>query len=336
MHSKKLQNFYIQNYLRIKLLILLVLITVLTLFFAPLLGSITYHPLALYNYVVKLIQGKNLDLRGEILINLRLPRIIMCILVGAALSVSGVVMQAVFRNPLAEPFVLGMSSGAALGAILGFIFNFNFYAISALAFLTSLFSVFLVYSIAKVSKYGQAEALLLSGIAVNFLFYALEWLLLIRTNAYMILSWLVGHFGGIRWLEVRISLIPIVLGIIIIFFFSKDLNALMFGDETAHYLGVDPKFTRNVTVTFTTLITAISTAFVGLVGFVGLMVPHMSRLLIGNDNRFLIPFSAFFGAVFLTWADVLTRLLMGDIPVGIVTMLLGAPFFIYLQVYRKI
>jgi len=258
----------------------------------------------------------------------------MCLLVGSALAVSGAAMQSIFRNPMAEPFVLGMSSGAGLGAIIGMLLAFNVYAISASAFFMSLLAVLMVYTLARIRGEVSIQSLLLAGIAVNFFLYALEWLLLIKTNAHMILSWLVGYFGNIKWFEVKITFIPILLGIFLINLFSKDLNALALGEESAHYLGVNVKRVTRILIPIISLITALSTAFVGLIGFVGLMVPHTVRLLVGEDNRILIPSSALFGGIFLAWADTITRSLMGDVPVGIITMLSGAPFFLYLL--RKI
>ncbi len=254
----------------------------------------------------------------------------MCILVGSALASAGAVMQSVFRNPMAEPFILGISSGAGLGAIIGTILAFNVYAISIFAFFTSILAVVIVYLLAKIEGQVSVESLLLAGIAVNFFLYSLEWLLLIKTDAYMVLSWLVGYFGGIRWVDVKIASLPIIFGVILIGLYSRELNVLLLGDESAHYLGVDVKRVRKILIALVSLITAISTAFVGLIGFVGLMVPHIMRLIVGGDNRVLIPSSALFGAIFLTWADTLTRTLMGDIPVGIITMLCGSPFFLYL------
>ncbi len=276
--------------------------------------------------------GKRLDLNEKIVLDLRIPRVLMAFLTGMALSAAGVVMQAIFRNPLAEPFVLGVSAGAAVGALLGVLLFFNVYSISISAFLASLLAVFAVYSLAKVRGRITTESLLLSGIAVNFFLYALEWLILIRFNkAHLILTWLVGFLGNVEWLDVKVCLIPVAAGVASIWIFARDLNAMTFGEETAHHLGIDVATVRKILLAISSLITAVCTAFVGVIGFVGLMVPHMIRMVVGADHRILIPASALFGGIFLVWTDTFARTFMNDsVPVGIITMLCGAPFFVYL------
>ncbi len=278
------------------------------------------------------ITGKRLSLDEKIIVDLRVPRVLMAFITGMALSTAGVVMQAIFRNPLAEPFILGVSAGAAVGAILGMLMFFSVYAISISAFLSSLLAVFAVYNLARVKGRITTESLLLAGIAVNFFLYALEWLMLIRFNrAHLILTWLVGFLGNVEWLDVKVSIIPVLAGVVSIWVFARDLNAMSFGEETAHYLGVDVATVRKILLAVASLITAVCTSFVGVIGFVGLMIPHMLRMLVGADHRILIPSSALFGGIFLVWTDTFARTIMNDsVPVGIITMLCGAPFFIYL------
>ncbi len=278
------------------------------------------------------ITGKQLSLDEKIIVDLRVPRVLMAFITGMALSTAGVVMQAIFRNPLAEPFILGVSAGAAVGAILGMLMFFSVYAISISAFISSLLAVFAVYNLARVKSRITTESLLLSGIAVNFFLYALEWLMLIRFNrAHLILTWLVGFLGNVEWLDVKVSIIPVFAGVVSIWVFARDLNAMSFGEETAHYLGVDVATVRKLLLAVASLITAVCTSFVGVIGFVGLMIPHMLRMLVGADHRILIPSSALFGGIFLVWTDTFARTIMNDsVPVGIITMLCGAPFFIYL------
>ncbi len=278
------------------------------------------------------ITGKQLSLDEKIIVDLRVPRVLMAFITGMALSTAGVVMQAIFRNPLAEPFILGVSAGAAVGAILGMLMFFSVYAISISAFISSLLAVFAVYNLARVKSRITTESLLLAGIAVNFFLYALEWLMLIRFNrAHLILTWLVGFLGNVEWLDVKVSIIPVFAGVVSIWVFARDLNAMSFGEETAHYLGVDVATVRKLLLAVASLITAVCTSFVGVIGFVGLMIPHMLRMLVGADHRILIPSSALFGGIFLVWTDTFARTIMNDsVPVGIITMLCGAPFFIYL------
>jgi len=294
------------------------------------------HPRTALSAVLDAVSGNELDLNEKIIINIRIPRVLMCAIVGSALSTAGVVMQAIFRNPMAEPYVLGISSGAGLGAIIGFIFSFNMYAVSASAFLTSLLVVFLVYSLARIRGVVTTESLLLAGIAVNFFLYALEWLMLIKTRAYLITTWLIGCFGGVDWLSIKISFLPVLLGVLLSLSFSKELNAILLGEESAHYIGVEVKRVRNFLLIISTLITAVSVSFVGLIGFVGLMIPHISRILVGDDHRILIPVSMMIGSIFLIWMDTLSRTVLGNIPVGIITMLCGGPFFLYLLRRRSV
>ncbi len=297
-----------------KLLIIL-LITILTTFITPLIGKVIYTPFC-----------EGVD--RWILFNLRLPRVLCGIAVGMALSVSGVVMQNVFRNPLAEPYILGISTGAGLGALIGFMIGAGIYVTPIFAFLSAILTVITVYNLAKIRGGITVESLLLSGIAVNFFLYALEWLILVKTNAHLILGWLVGYLGNVVWDDTRIvlfSLIPTA----IVYIYSKHMNALLLGEENAHYLGVDVKKVIKILIALSTLATSITVSIVGIIGFVGLMIPHIGREIVGEDNRFLIPISALVGATFLAWVDVLARIL--DVPVGIITMLCGGPFFIYIM-----
>jgi iron complex transport system permease protein len=305
-----------------RILIFLLFILALSVFLAPCIGSVIYSPY----FVVKSILNPS-GLEGLIVANLRVPRVLMGLIVGSALAVAGVVMQTIFRNPMAEPYVLGISAGAGLGAVLGFVLSFSVYAIPVSAFTTSIATVVVVYNLAKVRGYITTESLLLAGIAVNFFLYALEWVLLIKTNAHMILSWLVGNLGNTSWIQVYLSIPAVVLSCSILLFANK-MNAMLFGDEQAYYLGVDVQRLRRILIVLATFATSITVSFVGLIAFVGLMIPHMARMLVGDDNRFLIPSSALMGGIFLIWADAVARIL--SIPVGIITMLCGCPFFIYM------
>jgi len=295
-------------------------------------GSVNIPPELVAKAITKSILGKELNLDERIIVDIRIPRVLMAFITGMALSTAGVVMQAIFRNPMAEPFILGISAGASVGALIGIVIALNVYVISVSAFFTSMLVIFIVYNLAKVRERITTESLLLAGIAMNFFLYAVEWLILIRSNrAHMILSWLVGYLGGVEWVDVEISLIPVLAGVTAIWIFSRDLNAMLFGEETAHYLGIDVNTVRKILLAMASLITAVCASFVGIIGFVGLMIPHMIRMLIGSDHRFLIPASALFGGIFLVWTDTFTRTFMNDsVPVGIITMLCGAPFFIYL------
>ncbi len=295
----------------------LAFLTIFTALIAPCIGKVVYSPVVAFE--------KNID--GWIFVNIRIPRVLMGLVVGSSLAVAGVVMQCIFRNPLAEPYILGVSTGAGLGALLGFVLGL-FYLTPALAFVSATLTVFLVYNLAKIRGFFTTESLLLAGIAVNFFLYALEWLILVKTNAHMILGWLVGYLGNVEWCDVNVAslaIIPCFCSLI----FSKHLNALLLGEEHAFYLGIDVRRVLKILIALATLATSITVAFVGIIGFVGLMIPHIARGFVGEDNRFLIPASALIGATFLAWADALARIL--NVPVGIITMLCGGPFFIYVM-----
>ncbi|ADB57367.1 FecCD family ABC transporter permease [Archaeoglobus profundus] len=298
-------------------LIFLAFLTIFTALIAPCIGSVVYSPVVAFE--------KNID--SWIFVNIRIPRVLMGLVVGSSLAVAGVVMQCIFKNPLAEPYILGVSTGAGLGALLGFVLGL-FYLTPALAFVSATLTVALVYNLARIRGFFTTESLLLAGIAVNFFLYALEWLILVKTNAHMILGWLVGYLGNVEWCDVRVASLAII-PCFCSFMFSKHLNALLLGEEQAFYLGIDVKRVLKILIALATLATSTTVAFVGIIGFVGLMIPHIARGFVGEDNRFLIPASALIGATFLAWTDALARIL--NVPVGIITMLCGGPFFIYVM-----
>lgn len=305
--------------MRISVLIL-IFMAIATAIVTPFIGKVVYTPFC-----------EGLD--RFILINLRLPRVLCGMVVGVALSISGVVMQNIFRNPLAEPYILGVSTGAGLGALLGFVLGVGIFFIPALAFTSAILTVTVVYNLAKVKGIITTESLLLSGIAVNFFLYALEWLILVKTNAHLILGWLVGYLGNVLWDDFFVILLSLPPALAV-YVYSKHMNALLLGEESAHYLGVDVKKVVKMLIALATLATSVTVSVAGIIGFVGLMIPHIGRAIVGEDNRYLIPVSALIGAIFLTWADVFARIL--DIPVGIITMLCGGPFFVYIMRAKRL
>lgn len=301
-------------------ILILIFMAIVTVAITPFIGKVVYTPFC-----------EGLD--RFILLNLRLPRALCGMIVGLSLSISGVVMQNIFRNPLAEPYILGVSTGAGLGALLGFVLGVGIFFIPTLAFASAILTVTIVYNLAKVRGSITTESLLLSGIAVNFFLYALEWLILIKTNAHLILGWLVGYLGNVLWDDFFIAFLSI-LPASAVYIYSKHMNALLLGEENAHYLGVDVKKVVKVLIALSTLATSVTVSVAGIIGFVGLMIPHIGRAIVGEDNRYLIPVSALIGAVFLAWADVIARIL--DVPVGIITMLCGGPFFLYIMRAKRL
>jgi iron complex transport system permease protein len=278
-----------------------------------------------------------------IVIQIRLPRVLVGVTVGAALAVSGVVFQAVFKNPMASPFVTGVSSGAALGASIGIILGagrstlgLGFVSISA--FLGAFIAVLLVSIISGAGSGNQVLRLLLSGLAVSYLLSAITSLIMILSGEelHVVLSWLMGGLTNSTWTQVEIGIPTVLLGVLGAYLSSRELNVLLLSDEEAQHLGVEVGKIRRILVTLASATTAVAVSLTGTIGFVGLMTPHLARTLFGPDHRILIPASAILGSITLVISDAIARtiLLPSEIPVGIITSLLGGPFFIYLLVGR--
>ena len=332
------------------ILIILMLGILAAFFLSIMVGSVFIHPAL----IVKILAGKLMGgliqptwdrLQETIVLDIRLPRVILSLLVGMALAMSGAVMQALFRNPMAEPYILGMSSGAALGATLAIVLGlgakaFGYLSISMLAFIGATITIFVVYNIARTEGRVPTETLLLSGIAVGFFLHAVvSFLKIIATHEALrdVVLWLMGSFAVATWFEVKIAVFPILFGIGGLYLFYKELNALQFGEEQALYLGVKVEIIKRLMLIFVALLTAISVSISGIIGFVGLIIPHIIRLLIGPDHRILLPASCLAGGLFLILADTLARTIVqsAEVPIGIITASIGAPYFIYLLRRRK-
>lgn len=284
------------------------------------------------------------DSAKSIIWNLRLPRVLLGGVIGASLSVAGAAFQGMFKNPMADPYVLGISSGAALGATLAIVFKIDvsFFSISSItifAFIGALLAVFTVYNIARVKNKVPVTTLLLAGVAVGQFLTAIMSFIMILSDKDMvkITYWTLGSLSGKGWEPVIGIALPSTLGIIVISFFARDLNILLTGEESAQSLGVDVERTKTYILLLGTFITAISVSVCGIIGFVGLIIPHIVRILMGPDHRILLPASALLGSIFMIFADTIARTLISpiEIPVGIITALFGGPFFIYLLRSRK-
>ncbi|HID16842.1 TPA: iron ABC transporter permease [Candidatus Bathyarchaeota archaeon] len=285
-----------------------------------------------------LIRGGG-GIEGTILIKVRLPRTAASVLVGGALAAAGAVFQGIFRNPMADPYVIGVSSGAALGAAVAIVLGlgvkaFGGASISIMAFLGALLSLAIVYRVSKVGSSVPITTLLLAGISVSIFLSAIVALLEVMagTELHALVFWLMGGFSYARWKEVWAMLPSLIVGLPLLIAFSKDLNVLTLGEEEARHLGVDVEKAKKAFIAAGAFMTALSVSTSGLIGFVGLIVPHLTRILVGPDHRILIPASWIFGASFLTLSDSLARILLApsEVPVGIITALFGGPFFIYL------
>jgi len=278
----------------------------------------------------------------DIVLQIRLPRILTGVLVGAALGTAGTAIQGIFRNPMAEPYTVGVSAGSALGAVTVIYFGlavFGRYTLPILSFLFAVGTIFLIYNIAQVDGNIPIGILLLSGIAVSLFLQAI-----VSTFMYMageelqqMVFWMMGGLWGRDWIHVQMILPPIALGSIGIYTFSRGLDAMMLGKEPAQHLGIRVERMKKILLILASIITASAVAVSGIIGFVGLIIPHIMRILVGPKHRILFPTAALGGGIFLVWADNLARMLpaVGEVPVGIITAMAGGPFFIYLLKRRK-
>ena len=282
----------------------------------------------------------NLDhLVPVVVMDVRLPRILTAALVGGGLAVSGAVFQGILLNPLADPYTLGVSAGAAFGASLALLLNFNLlglWSVPAFAFGGALFTLMVVIYLAAGSGDLSSGSLILSGIIVAAVLSAgVSFIKYLADDAVsIIIFWLMGSFASKSWAEVGLAAVTVVFGLSVFFYFSRDLNLLTLGHRAAGSLGVSPRKISMLLLIMASLVSAVCVAVSGIIGFVGLLVPHMVRFVTGPDNRRLIPVSALAGSLLLLCADTVTRTwLPREIPIGVITALMGGPFFCY--IYRK-
>ena len=268
--------------------------------------------------------------------DLRLPRVLTAMVVGLGLAVAGATFQGLLRNPLADPYVLGTASGAALGAAVAVLIPvralvLEFGLLHGLAFVGALGSVFVVYRLSRISGAAPLTSLLLTGYAVGSLLAAGLAMAMHLSGAALrqIFAYLLGSFDAASWGRLAGTTPLILIAALLVLSRSRALNGLLLGEEAASHLGVNVARDRAILLALGSLITAAAVAVSGLIGFVGLVVPHVVRLLVGPDARLVLPLAALFGAALMTWADLAARLL-GEIPVGVVTAVIGAPFFLVL------
>jgi len=282
-------------------------------------------------------QGVDAVIVGDI----RLPRVLLAALVGAALAMSGTVMQGFFQNPMADPYIIGISSGAALGATLAIVTGLDFWffglsGVGLFAFLGALAVTVAVYGISLRGGRLPSTVVLLSGIALGSLAAALTSYLMIAANdgadVQRILFWLMGSLASRRWEHVHMVWPQIIIGALFLQWYARDLDLILQGEEQAQFLGVEVERVKRHLLVGATLLAAGAVAVSGIIGFVGLIVPHVMRLLVGPNHRILLPCAMLGGAILLVGADLLARILVepAELPIGIITSLLGAPFFLYL------
>lgn len=282
---------------------------------------------------------------GAILIHVRLPRVLLAFMVGGCLAAVGVGLQALLRNPLADPYVMGISSGAALGAGVAILFGLTgsvlaFSALPLCAMLGGLLSVLLVYRIASAYGYLPVHTLLLAGVILNSIFSAMVMFItsIMEPNrSFGMMSWLMGTLTAPDYPALSVLAIYLLAGILLLFSQASSLNVLTLGEEAARTLGVEVEGVKKTVFFTAALLTGAVVSVSGMIGFVGMVIPHAMRMVIGADHRLLLPASALAGGMFLTGADTIARTLLAptEMPVGVVTALAGGPFFIYLLGSRK-
>ncbi len=272
------------------------------------------------------------------------PRVVIGIFVGAGLAIAGAAMQAVFRNPLASPYILGLSSGASLGAAISMLVAIPFIpsmiVTPVLAFITCFATMALVYAMSRVGGSVKTETLILSGVAVSSLLSALVSFLTFIAGDKLegIVFWSMGNLGSAEWNEILFATPIILVCAVLLITQAKALNAMMIGDSHAMDLGVDVKKTRLFVLILGTMIVAAAVSFVGVIGFIGLVIPHILRILLGPDNRYIMPLSMVGGACFVLICDYLAHIVApyyGTLPIGVATALIGAPVFIYLLISKR-
>ncbi|HEY9061700.1 MAG TPA: iron chelate uptake ABC transporter family permease subunit [Pseudobacteroides sp.] len=279
-----------------------------------------------------------------IVLNLRLPRIILSALVGSALSVVGAALQGMFKNPMADPYVMGISSGASLGSAIAIVAGLEYTfsgigLITMFAFTGSILTIICIYNIARVGNKIPSTTLLLAGIAINFMLLSMVSVIMVfnRDQVEKIVFWVMGSVSAASWNQIAFLFPMVLIGIIVILVFSRDLNLMSTGEETAKSLGTEVENVKKILIVICSILVAASVSVSGAIGFVGLIIPHAVRLLSGSDHRSLLPFSAVGGALFMVICDTISRSAAApmEIPVGAVTSILGSPYFIYLLYKNK-
>lgn len=285
--------------------------------------------------------GQNTDNR-IILMDIRLPRVMIAAILGAGLSAVGGVMQGVFKNPLVDSYTLGMSSGAALGAVLSIVTGIGIFGhatTGAFAFLGAVVTLLFVYSLSKNKNRVSINSLLLSGVAMSyFLSSIISFMMMLnRHKIDQIVFWTMGSLSSATWEKLVFSSSFILPGILVLCFFSRELNIMSLGEESAHYIGVDVEKLKYTLLIICSLIVGAVVSTGGTIGFLGLVAPHVVRIIWGSDNRKLIPYSAILGGAVLMLSDAIGRVLIqpSEIPVGVMTSIMGGPFFVFLLRKQK-
>jgi iron complex transport system permease protein len=321
-----------------KPILLLVLGLILVMSISLMVGGFSFYPTDVITGLTKQ--------QWFILWEVRLPRVLLAAVIGAGLAVSGVALQALFRNPLAEPGLVGVSSSAAFGAVFVIVLGgalwqeVTVWQISAAAFVLASFSTVMLYMIATRQGHTDVALMLLSGVAFNAIFGALTQLLITfsdDTQLRSALFWMMGSLANLSWFSVGMVSVFVLLATLGLWRLVKSMNAFLLGENVSLQMGYDPKWFKWQVMGLSALIVGVSVSMVGVIGFVGLVVPHMIRLWVGADHRLVLPLSALGGAILLVLADLLARQLLypSELPIGLLMALLGGPFFLMLLMTKR-
>ena len=306
--------------------------------------STTFQETINYIFSFILSSGEIDPIKEKVISNIRLPRIILSILVGASLAVSGASLQGIFKNPMADPGIIGVSSGAAVGAVtilsLGFA-SYSILMIPIFSFIGGLSAAFIVFVISRLASNSSSSSFILSGLAVSTFLNSIISLIRLSSKKFgeltSILNWLAGGFQDSRWEHVYMTFPIILLALPFLMIYSNKINILSLSDDSAKSLGLNVNKDKLIILILATLVTSVSVAVSGILAFVGIMIPHITRLLVGPDNRVVIPVSALIGSLFILSGDLLARTIMlpNEIRLGVITSFIGAPYFIFLLIKQR-
>ncbi|MEK3854176.1 FecCD family ABC transporter permease [Cytobacillus sp. FSL H8-0458] len=312
--------------------------------FAVMVGSVDITPsliwAVLFSKLGIFIETDASKAQTVIIWDIRFPRIVLAAIVGAALAICGAAIQALVKNSIADPYILGVSSGASVGAasviLLGAFSVLGVYAISLAAFLGAIFAVMTVFFLARVNGRISVIRLLLAGIAVSMVLSAITNFMLMMSKQQggiqAVMHWMLGSLAGAKWSNLGFPFFSLLLVFILLLMNYRQLNALLLGEETAATLGVNLDRFRIFIILFVSLLTGVVVAVSGSIGFVGLIIPHIVRMMVGSNYKMVLPISALIGATFLVWADMAARMVLApeEMPIGIITAICGSPFFIWM------
>ncbi|WP_404357024.1 iron ABC transporter permease [Cytobacillus firmus] len=347
-----MQKQYIRTYLNNKLL---AYVTAAAFLFCAMLmgvsiGTVSVHPITIIRVIsaeiFPFISLGNTDaMHANIIMNIRLPRVLLAGLVGASLAIAGAAFQGLLRNPLADPYTIGVSSGASLGAVLTLFFGLSipFAGMFTLPLFSILFSFLTIFAVLlfarKIERSMKVETIILTGIIFSSFLGALISLMIALTGEELrqIIGWLLGSVSMRGWAYINIILPFFIIGSILLFVNSKELNAMSFGEEKAQHIGVDVQKRKMMVLVAGSILTGAAVAVSGTIGFVGLVIPHLTRMLWGPDHRHLLPLSILMGSGFLIIADLVSRTIIAptELPIGVITALIGTPAFGVILMKRK-